>query len=64
MKHTELDGINTLRYLTTCSECPEKYPTIPSLEEEEIQNVKPKKCLVRIDGSKECRENWTLWVWN
>ena len=35
LPHTELDGTNTLRYLTTCKECPEKYPTIPSLIQEE-----------------------------
>jgi len=35
LKHVELDGINSLRYLTTCNECPDKYPTIPSLEDRE-----------------------------
>ncbi len=32
LEHVELDGIATLRYLTTCYECPSRYPTIPSLE--------------------------------
>ena len=31
LEHVELDGISTLRYLTTCYECPSKYPSIPSL---------------------------------
>ena len=35
LKHTTLDGINELRYMTTCNECPERYPTIPSLENRE-----------------------------
>lgn len=35
LKHTNLDGINELRYMTTCNECPERYPTIPSLENRE-----------------------------
>ena len=35
LPHKELDGTNTLRYLTTCNPCPEKYPTIPSLEMED-----------------------------
>lgn len=29
------DGTSSLRYLTTCNNCPAKYPNIPSLEVEE-----------------------------
>jgi len=35
LPYRELDGTNTLRYLTTCNPCPERFPTIPSLDEHE-----------------------------